>query len=388
MKLESQVLVLGGGIVGLSAALAMAQRGQSVAIIDSGLFKVDDLGTDIRVYAINKASQTLLMNLGAWQHLDALRISPYSHMHVWEAVHGAHIDFDSRVVAAPNLGYIMEESVLKKALLKQISLQTNIHLFPESFVEKIETEGHGVSLSTQQQTWTGQLLMIADGANSPARQKLKVPLTTWSYEHHALVATVAVEKPHQQTAYQVFHPDGPLAFLPLVDPHHCSIVWSTNQSKINKLMTFADQEFNDALTQASGNQLGQVKIISTKHQFPLRMRHVKQYAGKRWLLLGDAAHTIHPLAGLGLNIGLADVGSWIQCLNTANVKLSSQKALGAYQRERKHAVWQIILLMEGFKRLFSNSFTPFVTFRSLGLSLCNELTPLKRFFIQQASGNI
>ncbi|KTD72481.1 UbiH/UbiF/VisC/COQ6 family ubiquinone biosynthesis hydroxylase [Legionella tucsonensis] len=386
MSLQFNVLIVGGGIVGLTAALAMAQRGYSVAVIDAGSLKIDNKRSDTRVYAINHASQTLLQQLNAWQNLDKKRLSPYSRMYVWDAVSGAHIDFDSRYVGTRSLGNIIEESILKEALLQQVFAQPSIHLFPDNRVEELFSEESGVKVCSNQQTWEGQLLMIADGANSPARQKLKVPLNSWSYDQHALVATVSVEKPHQQTAYQVFHANGPLAFLPLADVHQCSIVWSTDPSYAKKLMSLSDEEFNASLTQAFAKKLGQIKVISTRHQFPLHMRHVKQYAGDRWLLLGDAAHTIHPLAGLGLNVGLADVNSWIRYLDAAQDTLLSRKALGAYQRERKHEVWRIIMLMEGFKRLFSNSFMPLVVLRGLGLSLCNGFTSIKRLFIQHAQG--
>ncbi|ARM33986.1 FAD-dependent oxidoreductase [Legionella longbeachae] len=386
MRQEFNVLVVGGGIVGLTSALAMAQRGYTVAIIDAGSLKTDALCADTRVYAINHASQMLLQQLNVWHHLEQSRISPYCRMHVWDSVSGAHIDFDSRYVAEQNLGFIMEESVLKNALFKQIALHPAIHLFPNRFVEEISFDDDGVTASNTKQSWKGLLLMIADGAQSPVRKKLKVALTSWSYDQQALVATVFTEKEHKQTAYQVFHPDGPLAFLPLADPHQCSIVWSTKPNHAKELMSLSDHEFNKSLTQAFAKRLGKVEVISARHQFSLHMRHAHQYAGKRWLLLGDAAHTIHPLAGLGLNVGLADVSSWLHCLDAVSGGICSKKALGAYQRERKAAVWQIILLMEGFKRLFGNSFGPVVTLRSLGLGFCNGFTPIKRLFIQHARG--
>jgi 2-octaprenylphenol hydroxylase len=230
--------------------------------------------------------------------------------------------------------------------------------------------------------------MIADGANSPTRKKLDVPLTTWSYNQEALVATVSTEKPHQKTAYQVFNPDGPLAFLPLSNPNHCSIVWSTKPSRAQNLLKLNDDAFSSQLTQAFAERLGQVRLESARHQFPLQMRHVKHYVGKNWVLLGDAAHTIHPLAGLGLNVGLADISSWLHHLDSSKSKghLTSMNLLRAYQRERKFVVWQTILLMEGFKHLFSNSHRPITTLRGIGLRFCNEVSPLKRLFIQHAAG--
>ncbi|USQ13600.1 FAD-dependent monooxygenase [Legionella lytica] len=386
MNLQFNVLIIGGGVVGLTAAIAMAQRGYTIAVIDAGSLTVDTSKTDMRVYAINQASQTLLQRLGVWRHLEPSRLSPYSQMYVWDAVNGAHIDFDSRCVASSHLGTIIEESILKQALLQQAAQYPEIHLFPGCCVDAVHEDVQGIKVSSQHQSWEGQLLMVADGANSPVRQKLKVALTTWPYQQQAIVATVAVEKAHQHTAYQVFNPDGPLAFLPLANPNECSIVWSTESERAKKLMECSDEQFNEELTKAFAKKLGSVHLISTRHQFPLQMRHVKQYTGARWLLLGDAAHTIHPLAGLGLNVGLADINAWLQCLDATPNNLVSKKALGAYQRERKHAVWQTIALMEGFKRLFSNSFTPIVTLRGLGLGFCNTFMPIKRLFIQHARG--
>lgn len=212
MSQHFDVLIVGGGIVGLTAALAMAQRNYTVAVIDAGALKVSDSGIDSRVYAVNKASQTLLLELGAWQHLDFTRVSPYSKMHVWDGANGASIDFDSRTIAAPSLGAIIEESVLKQALLQQIVTESSINLFPHCLVNDVDSSESGVQISSQNGIWNGQLLMIADGANSPTRHKLKVDLTTWPYHQKALVATVKTEKPHQQTACQVFNADGPLAF--------------------------------------------------------------------------------------------------------------------------------------------------------------------------------
>lgn len=380
------VLIIGGGVVGLTAALAMAERNFMAAVIDAGPLKVKPSSAESRVYALNHASQHLLQQLGVWQHIKQHGVSPYRRMYVWDAVQGAHIDFDSRSIGTQDLGVIIEESVLKQALLEQIAQQTNIHLFPESCVEEVLSEEECIRVSNQQQTWEGQLLMVADGAHSKARKQLQVSLTDWSYDQLALVATVAVEKAHQQTAYQVFHPDGPLAFLPLSNPHECSIVWSMDSKLAKKLRDHSDEALNELLTQAFEHKLGQVKIISPSHQFPLHMRHVKQYAGSRWMLLGDAAHTIHPLAGLGLNVGLADITSWLRCLDRAQNRLLSKKALGSYQRDRKSAVWQIILLMEGFKRLFGTSVTPIVHLRGLGLSLCNQFIFIKKLVIQHARG--
>jgi len=387
MSQQVDIAVVGGGVVGLTAALAMVERGFSVALIDAGAMTVDLSHPDARVYAINQASQALLTQLAVWPHLQPTRISPYQHMHVWDAANGAHIDFDARMIAANQLGTIIEESVLKQALLHCLKQhKTGLTLYSKTKVTQIETTDDCIKLSAENHYWQAQLLMIADGANSPCRQLLKVPMTSWPYHQEALVALVNTANAHQKTAYQVFNPDGPLAFLPLVDKNLCSIVWSTTAKRAEELMALTDEDFNKELTKAFAAKLGDAKVVGKRYQFPLVMRHTQHYVGSRWLLLGDAAHTIHPLAGLGLNVGLADVSSWLSCLDTAKGQLISKRMLGAYQRERKQEVWKTIALMDGFKTLFTNPLMPVVALRGLGLRLCNGFSPLKRLFIEHAAG--
>jgi 2-octaprenylphenol hydroxylase len=387
MNQQFDVVVIGGGVVGLTTALAMAQQGFLTAVVDTGTLTVNLSTPDSRVYAINQASQDLLQQLGVWPQLDKTRVSPYQRMYVWDAANGAHIEFDARMIAAQQLGTILEESVLKQALLQGVAKQAGVILFPESTVMIVEQQVDSIIVSSISHSWQAKLLMVADGGSSPCRQLLKVPLTSYSYHHQAIVASVSTEKAHQKTAYQVFNAEGPLAFLPLIDDQQSSIVWSTTLSAAKRLMALSDEAFNQELTKAFANKLGQAKVQGARHQFPLTMRHAKQYSGKRWLLLGDAAHTIHPLAGLGLNVGLADVATWLACLtNTGRSILTSSKALGAYQRQRKHAVWQVIVMMDGLKTLFTSSFTTMIALRGLGLRISNHCLPLKRMLIAQAAG--
>lgn len=385
MNHQFDVLIVGGGVIGLTAALAMARCHYSVGLVDAGNLDSSTAQNNVRVYAINKASQGLLQEFDVWQQLSFDKISPYTHMHVWDGINKASIDFDSRSIAAASLGFIIEESAVKDALLKQITKTPLITLFPNLEISEIHYLNKQCELVNKDVHLQGQLLLIADGARSPAREKLGVKLTSWSYEQHAIVATVETEKNHHQTAYQVFNSEGPLAFLPLIHPTQCSIVWSAEVHQAESLMNQSEEEFNQNLSKAFGYKLGETKLVSQRHCFPLYMRHAQNYTGSNWLLLGDAAHTIHPLAGLGLNVGLADVACWYRLVKQNKV-LKSTRILGEYQRERKTAVWQAILLMEGFKRLFSTAFPPITLMRGLGLSLCNQLVPLKRLFIQHAAG--
>jgi len=386
MPKSCDVLVVGGGVVGLSAAAAMAARGFKTAVMDAGPLKILSTDKNTRVYAINGASQALLTRLGVWELLDPKIISPYRGMHVWDASNQAEITFDARDAAKAQLGVILEETPLRAALLKRIEALGG-QLIPNTRVTACVEEAAGMCVTGEDgSSWNAKLLMVADGANSSTRELLGVSITTWPYDHEALVATVQTEKPHQATAYQVFTPDGPLAFLPLSDPHQCSIVWSQQPERTQALMALEQDKFEAALTQAFENKLGAVTLKSTRFSFPLHMRHVKQYSASKWLLMGDAAHTIHPLAGLGLNVGLADLTAWLALLDKQERGAWSERLLATYQRERKHEVWSVIALMQSIKTMFGASPAPVGALRGLGMRALNRLSPLKRMLVDYASG--
>lgn len=388
MNHQFDVIVVGGGIVGLTAALTIARQNLSVAIIDKSDLKINSLRPNERVFAINQASQQLLTLLEVWPLIDSRHLSPYQHMHIWDAANGASIDFDARMIANNKLGFIVSEMVLKEALLRKIAQNSQITLLAQQTISSLTEQSESINIASKQDSWRTQLVMIADGANSPCRQLLQIPMISWPYHQSALVTNVVTEKGHQKTAYQVFNPDGPLAFLPLAASHECSIVWSTSSQHAQQLLTLPEEDFNHQLTQAFAAKLGQVRVQSPRYQFPLIMRHAKNYVGPRWVLLGDAAHTIHPLAGLGLNLGLADVAFWLTDLAKTPQHLVSKKMLASFQRQRKAEVWQTIALMGALKTLFANPLLPVAALRGLGLRFCDQLTPLKRRLIEQAAGQV
>jgi 2-polyprenylphenol 6-hydroxylase len=380
------VLVVGGGVVGLAAAAGMAARGFKTAVMDAGPLKITPDTKNTRVYAINGASQALLARLGVWGLLAPEIISPYRGMHVWDASNHAEMTFDARDAVKAQLGVILEEAPLRAALLKRVKT-LGAQLIPNTRVTACVEEAKNMCVTGEDgSSWNAKLLMVADGANSSTRALLGVSITTWPYDHEALVATVQTEKPHQAIAYQVFTSDGPLAFLPLSDPHQCSIVWSQSPERTQVLMALEQEDFEAALTLAFENKLGAVKLESKRVSFPLHMRHVQQYSGSNWLLMGDAAHTIHPLAGLGLNVGLADLTSWLALLDEQGRGAWSERLLTAYQRERKHDVWSVIALMQSIKAMFGASLAPIGVLRGLGMRALNRFSPLKRMLVEYASG--
>ena len=381
MSSSFDVVVIGGGVVGLSAALSMHQRGYSVALFDAS----DDAVVS-RVYAINQASIRLFTALGIWPLIDKTRVQAYEKIHVWDATNKGAIDFDARMIGRNNLGYIMEEASIKDALWVELC-QKGIDVFKNTRMTSVTLAEDGVNISDGCSEWQGKLMIVADGARSTMRDLLNVAVTSWSYHQEALVTTVVTEKPHLSTAYQVFHEDGPLAFLPLADGHQCSIVWSTAPTTVKTLMALSEAQFERELAHAFEETLGACKLVGNRSHFPLSMRHANVYSGRHWLLMGDAAHTIHPLTGLGLNLGLADLTSWLAFIDAANPSIFSRKILSAYQRERKYEVWKLITVIEGLKALFANSLPPVTFLRGVLLTACDHIPPLKRFFIQQAVGS-
>jgi 2-octaprenylphenol hydroxylase len=383
--ITTEVLIVGGGIVGLSAAIAMSQRGFRVAVLDKGALQTPGMQSTKRVYALNAASVNLLKSLKIWQHLDTSLMSPYRQMHIWDAANHATLDFDARALGKSELGFILEEDALKSALLKQCSYD-QVNLYPETEAQTLTETDDAIIVHTVQHTFSASFLFITDGAQSNLRQQLNIPMTTWPYHQHAIVATIQTKAPHQETAYQVFTQDGPLAFLPLNHPNQCSIVWSTSPTKANALLTLTEDAFEIELKSTFEGKLGACSLLSSRQSFPLHMRHTQQYHGQHWVLMGDAAHTIHPLAGLGLNLGLADLQTWLTLSEENKSKLSTQKRLSAYQRARKNATWQVIALMEALKMTFSNPVSWIQCIRGLGVNTINHLAPLKRIFMAYAAG--
>jgi 2-polyprenylphenol 6-hydroxylase len=380
------VLVVGGGVIGLASAVAMATRGFSVVVLDAGSLDASRLKKNARVYAINAASQALLTTLGVWELLPEAALSPYQCMSIWDAENQAEMELKARDLACAALGWILEEFVLRVALLQRAEALA-VQLISDARVFDCIEIKEGMRVITEdERVWDAQFCMIADGANSKARDLLHVSVHSWSYHHDALVATVRTEAPHQKTAYQVFSADGPLAFLPLNHPYECAIVWSHPPEKIKALMALNQQAFETALEEAFSAKLGTVELLGQRASFPLQMRHVEQYTGASWMLLGDAAHTIHPLAGLGLNVGLADLKAWLRLVDKQKNKKWSLAILNAYQRERKHAVWLVILLMQSIHAVFRSSVAPVQFIRGIGMRLLNQTRPLKRMLITYAAG--
>lgn len=396
------IVIVGAGIVGSALACALAKSSFSIAIIEAQERVIDRNeqatsvdGFDVRVSAITIASQQLLEDIGAWEIIAENRLSPYRHMHVWDAEGTGSIDFDADDINQLALGHIVENKVTADALTQCMNRQTNLHRIVPAILEEIEPLQNGAYLLTlgdgrQLQT---SLLVAADGANSKVRALEHIAMREWDYNHHAIVATVKTELSHGHTARQRFLPEGPLAFLPLSsaqdDTHYCSIVWSAIPSYAENLMSLTDDEFTEALAAAFEYQLGSISAVSRRFSFPLRQRHVVDYIKPGLALVGDAAHTIHPLAGQGVNLGLMDIKTLSEELlrsQQRGLNPGSIAVLERYQRRRKGANLAMMAGMDGLKRLFSETTLPVRWARNSGLRWLDKSKMLKRQIMKRAMG--
>ena len=311
-------------------------------------------------------------------------------MEVWEQDSFANIAFDAQSMAQPDLGHIVENRVIQLALLEQVQKLDNVTLFmPARCATLAVGEQESWLTLDNGQAMTAKLVVGADGANSWLRNQMDIPLTHWDYGHSSLVANVKTADPHNSVARQIFTPQGPLAFLPMSDPHMCSIVWSTEPNRAEQLLAMNEQEFNKALTSEFDVRLGLCEAVGERAAFPLKMRYARDFVVERVALVGDAAHTIHPLAGQGVNLGLLDAASLAQEVLTLwkqGQDIGTKRNLRGYERWRKAEAAKMIAAMQGFRDLFSGENPAKKLVRGIGLSLASQLPGAKDEIMKRALG--
>mgnify|MGYP003502967060 FL=1 len=394
--MQADLIIVGAGMVGSTLALALKDSGLNIVLLDGGALKVEAFDPqsafEARVSALSMASQRVLQRVGAWDGIRARRTSPYAQMQVWDGSGTGNIHFSAASVHAELLGHIVENRVIQDALLEQL-LVSGVQVLGGARLESLQRTGDGwqLTLADGRELQT-PLLVAADGANSAVRRLAGCATREWDYLHHAIVTSVRCAQPHQRTAWQRFTDDGPLAFLPLQrdgDQHWCSIVWSRLPEHAEKLMSLDASAFAEALGRAFEQRLGQVLEVEPRVAIPLRQRHAKRYIEAGLALIGDAAHTIHPLAGQGVNLGFLDAAMLAEVLLHAQQRgemLASERVLSRFERRRMPHNLAMMAAMESFERLFQATPPPLRWLRNAGLSLVNGMPEAKAVFVRQALG--
>lgn len=396
MEVTADLTIVGAGMVGSTLALALAGSGLKVMVIDGGDLQpraFDPAAAfEPRVSALSTASQRIFQRLGVWPNMQAQRVSPYTDMQVWDGSGTGAVHFSAANVHALVLGHIVENSVVQDALIRALR-ESDTHLLSGARVEQIRHSGSDRLLSLADGTHVRTPLVVAaDGAHSAIRRLAGCETREWDYLHHAIVTSVQTQYSNRATAWQRFSDDGPLAFLPLqgAGPEHwSSIVWSTTPEEAKRLMALDTPAFCAALGAAFEHRLGSVLAADPRLCIPLRQRHAKRYVQPGLALIGDAAHTIHPLAGQGVNLGLLDAAVLAEELLQAQRRgepLASLRVLSRYERRRMPHNLALMAAMEGFERLFQANPLPLRWLRNTGLSLVQGLPDAKALFVRQALG--
>ena len=394
MTHDSDVLIVGGGLNGPALALALAQNGLSVTVIDAlPLETRDDAEFDGRAYALALASQRLLQALGLWPGL-ADNAQPIlgikaSDGHAGMGPSPFVLEFDHAEIEEGPMGYMIEDRYLRHAMLQAMAEEPNItHLSGETVVAQEVQPGAVTVTLASGKALTGALLVGADGRRSGVAERAGIRRTGWDYGQTALVCAIGHEKPHHGIAHQFFMPPGPLAILPLPG-NRCSIVWSETHENAAAIQAMDDAGYLAALRPRFGDFLGEIHLEGTRFSYPLNLTLADAFVAPRLALVGDAAHGVHPIAGQGLNLGLRDVGALAEVVVKARRRgedVGAIDVLERYQRWRRWDTATLAAATDAFNKLFSNDNPLLRAARDLGMGVVNAMPGLRRRFIREAAG--
>lgn len=388
--MDYEIIIAGGGMVGAALACLLGQAGKQVAVLEAAAppaFSVDD-PFDNRVSALSRASQRLLEQAGAWESVLKMRASPYEAMQVWDATGSGMIRFEAAAIGEPDLGHIVENRVLQLALLATLNNYPSVEVLCPARLSSFERIQQQIQVKlVDGRQLSAQLLVGADGAQSVVRRLAELPYEVVDYAQKGVVCTAYTALPHLETAWQRFQPTGPVAFLPLPDAHACSIVWTLPADQADAALLWDEVRFQRELGQALDFRLGEIVSLGERAAFPLRGLHAQSYVCERVALLGDAAHTIHPLAGQGVNLGFKDAQALAELIfANESTDYGSLRLLRRYERARRGDNFLTQKAMEGFSLLFGNTLTPWQILRNQGLTTVNQLSRLKYQLAKRAMG--
>jgi len=384
------VVVVGGGFVGLALASALAPAGVACAVIDRA--KPGPAASDGRAYAIAYASARVLQALGVWPRLESVA-EPILEIRVSDGNAPLFLHYDHRELGKPladaPLGYMVESADLKRALADHAAALPGVALMTGTAVRTLERSAAGVTAELSDGNLIrARLAVAADGRESKTRSGAGIAVARWRYSQTAIVCTVAHERPHRGIAHERFLPAGPFAILPLKG-RRSAIVWTERADAAPRLMALPDGEFLRELSRRFGDFLGKIEVEGGRWSYPLGLVHADRYVAERLALAGDAAHAIHPIAGQGLNLGLRDVAALAEVVadaQRAGRDIGDARVLSRYERWRRFDSMALIAATDSLNRLFSNDIAPVRLARDLGLAAVNRFPPLKRLFMRHAMG--
>lgn len=383
------VAIIGAGMVGATLASLLSRSGFQVALVEAFEPRAFDAGADVglRVSAISPGSAAILQQAGAWKHVSNQRARPYRRMQVEDGVEIDPLIFDAPVYNLESLGTIVENELLQWSLWQVVSAGGLVDIFCPGELDVIEfSADRNQVLLKDGKSISASLVVGADGAASRVRKAIGIRQDHYAYNQHALVAVVEKQKPNPGVAWQRFLPTGPLAFLPLEDGRS-SIVWTCPSAETKRLLALETEPFISELDAASSGWLGEVKSCGPRAAFPLSMRLSDCYASQRTVLMGDAAHVVHPLAGQGVNLGLADAAGLTETLirvRLAGGDIGSASVLKTYDRWRRSDSETMAFGMHAIRSLFGiEALSPL---RRVGLALVKRSWTIKDMFIQKATG--
>lgn len=412
---EFDIIISGAGLAGASMALALSKLtkadGKPLAIGLIEAFALQDnlpKSYDARVIALSHGSACYLKQLGVWQQLktDAMAIET---IHISDRGHYGKARMSAADHQVSALGYVSEMQVIGNAIVKQLLQCNHVKLFSEQTITKINWQADSVLVSTEHSNTQSfdstqpsanssqpithllkaSLLLGCDGGQSICRQQANIQSQVTDYKQVAIIANVSPEKPHNNVAYERFTEFGPLAMLPMTD-NRCSLVWTVAVDQVEQIMALSDQQFSQQLQNAFGSWLGCFTEVGKRFSFPLSLVQAHEQVNHRMVLIGNASHTLHPIAGQGFNLGMRDVQDFIEHIKVA---LHERRDIGDYQwlnqyaLQRKKDHQQVITLTDSLVHLFSNSHLPLVAGRGIGLKALNYFTPLKSLLVKKTMGH-
>lgn len=386
-------IIVGGGMVGASMALSLAEIGLSVTLIEKNTPESfqQDQAIDLRVSAISRASEQLFEQLDVWQDIKQMRVTPYCRLGVWET-ELSYTEFNAQSINEPHLGHIIENRLIQLSLWEKIKQHNNIDVFCPGNVSNLSYQTDGANsqlpiLTVNEQEISAKLVVAADGGQSMIRQLAGIGCTGWQYQQSAMLIHVETEREQQDITWQQFTPNGPMAMLPLPG-QEASLVWYHDKAEIKRLSALSNEALTEQVTLHFPEKLGQVKVLS-KASFPLTRQHANQYVLNNIVLVGDAAHSINPLAGQGVNLGFKDVKALQSVIASAIGNAEcwySETVLKRYEVKRRADNALMMTAMDVFYKGFSHSLPAIKLLRNVGLFAAHRVPFIKERALAYACG--